>query len=132
MIHTGRVGRVFACLCVPVCVIGLTSAGYGVADTCASSRIHVLNHDEGMLLQRGHGQMAVVGHMLQVAAIPRPDGIANLKDAPSERPHLNGEGGRENAHWYHEQACLSLSCDLHVNLFSFHLFFYFFPKGWQI
>lgn len=91
IIHTKPTVHVLSFLRLPVCVIGLTPAGYSVADTCASSRVHVLNHDEGMLLQCGHGQMTVIRHMLQVAAIAWPDGIANLKDAPSKRAHLNRE-----------------------------------------
>lgn len=81
-------------VCVPLCVVGLTPAGHSVAHTCAGSRVYVLNHDKGMLLQGGYGQVTVVRHMLQEAAIPRPDGVADLKDAPSECSNLNREDGR--------------------------------------
>lgn len=71
-----------------------------------------------MLLQGGYSQVTVVRHMLQEAAIARPDGVADLKDAPSECSNLNGEGGREWAHWYRKHARLKVSGDLRVDLFS--------------
>lgn len=73
---------------VPRCVIGLAPAGHRVADTRAGARVHVLDHDEGMLLQRGHGQVTVIGHVLQEAAVPRPDRVTNLEDPLSVRPDL--------------------------------------------
>lgn len=69
-------------------MIGLAPAGHSVADACAGSRVHVLNHDKGMLLEGGHRQVAVIRYVLQEAAIPRPDGVADLKDAASKRAHL--------------------------------------------
>lgn len=88
-------------LCVPVCVIGLTPAGHRVAHTGTGAWVHILDHDEGMLLQRSHGQVAIIGHVLQVAAVPGPDGVANLEDTPSIRAHLNKKCERERPRWYH-------------------------------
>lgn len=81
----------FALLPVPLRLIGLAPAGHRVADTCASARVHVLDHDEGMLLQRGHGQVTVIGHLLQEAAISRPDRVADLKDPSRVRADLERE-----------------------------------------
>lgn len=81
----------FASLRVPLCAIDLAPAGHRVADTRASARVHVLDHDEGMLLQRGHCQVTVIRHLLQEAAVSRPDGVAHLKDPASERTHLESK-----------------------------------------
>lgn len=76
---------------VPLCAIGLAPAGHRVADACASSRVHVLHHDEGMLLQGGHCQVTVIRHLLQEAAIPRPDRVTHLEDPSSKRAHLQNK-----------------------------------------
>lgn len=81
----------WACVGVPLCAIGLAPAGHRVADTRPSARVHVLDYDEGMLLQRGHCQVTVIRHLLQEAAITRPDRVANLKDPSSIRTHLESE-----------------------------------------
>lgn len=73
---------------VPLRAVGLAPAGHRVADARAGARVHVLHDDEGMLLQRGHGQVAVVRHLLQEAAVPRPDRVADLEDPSSVRAHL--------------------------------------------
>lgn len=79
---------------VPLCAVGLAPAGHRVADAGSGSRVHVLHHDEGMLLQGGHGQVTVIGHLLQEAAVPRPDRVADLKDPSSVRSHLERERPR--------------------------------------
>lgn len=75
-------------LCVPFCAVGLAPAGHRVANTRASARVHVLNYDKGTLLQRGYGQVTVIRHLLQEAAISRPDRVADLKDPSSICSHL--------------------------------------------
>lgn len=87
----------FASLRVPLCAIDLAPAGHRVADTRASARVHVLDHDEGMLLQRGHCQVTVIRHLLQEAAVSRPDGVAHLKDPASERTHLESKKNKKLA-----------------------------------
>lgn len=86
-VRTGRFYVVLV-LCLPLGVVGLPPAGHRVADTCAGSRVHVLHHDEGMLLQRGDGQVTVIGHLLQEVAVTRPDRVADLNDPPGVRSHL--------------------------------------------
>lgn len=81
-------------LCIPLCAIGLAPAGHRVADTRPGARVHVLDHDEGMLLQRGHCQVTVIRHLLQKAAVTRPDGVANLEDPSRIRTHLESETDR--------------------------------------
>lgn len=76
---------------VPLCAIGLAPAGHRVADARASSRVHVLDHDEGMLLQGGHCQVTVIRHLLQEAAVPRPDRVTHLQDPSSKRAHLQSQ-----------------------------------------
>lgn len=93
--------RVFVLPCVPICVIGLTPAGHSVADTGTRAWVYILNHDERMLLQRSHGQVTIIRHMLQEVAIPRPDRVANLEDAPGIRTHLSKKRERQRSHWYH-------------------------------
>lgn len=73
---------------LPLGAVVLTPAGHRVADAGAGARVHVLDHDEGVLLQRGHSQVTVVGHFLQVAAVARPDRVANLKDPTGVRTDL--------------------------------------------
>lgn len=123
----------FALPCVPLCVIGLAPAGHRVADTCASARVHVLDHDEGMLLQRGHGQVPVIRHVLQEAAVSRPDRVAHLKDPSSVRTHLERESEGQRARHYHLHLCLNLSRDLLCmstpSLFPCLIFPYF--TGWM-
>lgn len=85
-----------SCTCVvslrlPLCAVGLAPARHRVADAGSGARVHVLHHDEGMLLQGGHGQVTVIGHLLQEAAVPRPDRVADLKDPSSVRTHLERE-----------------------------------------
>ncbi len=92
-------------LCVPLCVIGLPPAGHRVADTRAGARVHILDHDEGMLLQRGHGKMTVIRHVLQEGAISRPDRVADLKDPSSVRTHLEGEGEGQRTHRHRVHVC---------------------------
>lgn len=70
-------------------LVGLSSAGYSVADACTSHRVHCLHNDKGPLLQRSHCQMPVVRHWLQVSAIPRPHGVSHLQNPHLEGPHLN-------------------------------------------
>ena len=116
------VTSVFALLCVPSCLIGLAPAGHCVADTCASARVHVLHHDEGMLLQRGHSQVAVIGHLLQKAAVSRPNRVANLKDPSGESSDLKREGERQKPQRDPAQVFESHPRpDLHINPFSLSL-----------
>ena len=82
------------CVCAaPLCAVGLAPAGHRVADARAGARVHVLHHDEGMLLQRRHGQVPVVRHLLQEAAVPGPDGVPDLEDPPRVCAHLETRGG---------------------------------------
>lgn len=87
---------------LPLCVVGLPPAGHRVADTRAGSRVHVLHHDEGMFLQRGHSQVTIIRHLVQEAAVAGPDRVAHLKDPSSVRAHLEGKEatlcGFMNAH----------------------------------
>lgn len=69
-------------------LVGLSSAGHGVADARASRRIHRLHDDKGPLLQRGHRQVPVVRHRLQVRAVPRPHGVPHLQDSHLVVAHL--------------------------------------------
>lgn len=95
---------------VPLCVIWLAPAGHRVADTCTGARVYVLHHDKGMLLQSCHGEVTIIGDVLQEAAVPRPDGVAHLDDPSSVRTNLERE---EAAHQYHIYVSLNFSCDLH-------------------
>lgn len=72
-------------------MIGLAPARHRVADACARAGVHVLNNDKGVLLQCGHGQVAVIGHMLQEVAVARPHGVAYLQDASAVCAHLRRE-----------------------------------------
>lgn len=74
-------------------MIGLPPAGHRVADTRARSRVHVLHHDKGMFLQRGHSQVTIIRHLVQEAAVAGPDRVAHLKDPSSVRAHLQGKDG---------------------------------------
>lgn len=69
-------------------LVGLSSAGNGVADARAGRWIHRLHDDEGPLLQRGHRQVPVVRHRLQVRAVPRPHRVAHLQDSHLVVAHL--------------------------------------------
>lgn len=69
-------------------LVGLSSAGYSVADTCTSHGVHCLHDDKGPLLQRGHRQVPVIRHRLQVGAVPRPHGVSHLQDPRLVGPHL--------------------------------------------
>lgn len=87
---------VTSCTCVvslrlPLSAVGLAPARHRVADAGSGARVHVLHHDEGMLLQGGDGQVTVIGHLLQEAAVPRPDRVADLKDPSRVRTHLERE-----------------------------------------
>lgn len=73
---------------LPLGAVVLTPAGHRVADAGAGARVHVLDHDEGVLLQRGHCQVTVVRHFLQVAAVARPDWVTYLKDPTAVRTDL--------------------------------------------
>lgn len=77
-----------------LCFVGLSSAGNSVADTCSSHRVHCLHNDKRPLLQRGHGQMPVVWHRLQVGAITRPHRVPHLQN-----PHLVGPHLKESREW---------------------------------
>lgn len=79
---------------VPLGVVGLPPAGHRVADAGARPRVHVLHDDEGTLLQRGHGQVAVVRHFVQEAAVAGPDRVAHLEDPPGVGAHLE----RQDSH----------------------------------
>ena len=100
------------CVCAaPLCAVGLAPAGHRVADARAGARVHVLHHDEGMLLQRRHGQVPVVGHLLQEAAVPGPDGVPDLEDPPRVCAHLETGGvGGGRAHVHVNHVCLHLFC----------------------
>lgn len=82
--------------CSRLSAVVLPPAGHGVADAGAGSRVHVLHHDEGMLLQRGHRQVPVVRHLLQEAAVARPDRIAHLQDPAGVGAHLEQHGHTRN------------------------------------
>lgn len=75
-------------------LVGLPAAGYGVANTSTRGGVHRLHDDEGPLLQRGHGQVSVIRHRLQVGAEARPHRVSHLQDARLVGPHLGvREGG---------------------------------------
>lgn len=78
-------------------LVGLPSAGYGVAHTSTRGRVHRLHDDEGSLLQGGDGQMPVIRHRLQVGAEPRPHRVSHLQDAHLIGPHLreSKRGGQQ-------------------------------------
>lgn len=89
------------CLCclneefdLRLCFVGLSSTGHSVTDTRPGQRVHRLHNDKGPLLQRGHRQMPVVWHRLQVRAVPRPHGVPHLED-----PHLIGPRLKESRGW---------------------------------
>lgn len=69
-------------------LVGLSSAGYGVADAGARHGVHRLHDDKGPLLQRGHRQVPVVRHRLQVGAVARPHGVPHLQDSHLVGSHL--------------------------------------------
>ena len=71
-------------------LVGLSSAGHGVADACTGHRVDCLHDDEGPLLQCRHRQMPVVRHRLQVGAVAWPHGVSHLQD-----PHLVGPDLKE-------------------------------------
>lgn len=73
-------------------LVGLSSAGYCVADARARHRVHRLHDDKGPLLQRGHGQVPVVRHWLQVGAVARPHGVPHLQDSQVKGSHLQEVG----------------------------------------
>lgn len=75
-------------------LVGLSSAGYSVADTCTSHRVDRLHNDKGPLLQRGHRQMPVIRHRLQVGAVSWPHRVPHLQD-----PHLVGPRLKESRGW---------------------------------
>lgn len=69
-------------------LVGLSSAGDGVANAGPGHGVHRLHDDEGPLLQRGHRQVPVVRHRLQVGAVARPHGVPHLQDPRLIGSHL--------------------------------------------
>lgn len=94
-----------------LCLVGLSSAGYSVADTCTSHGVHCLHDNKGPLLQRGHRQVPVIRHRLQVGAVPRPHGVSHLQDPCLVGPHL--KEWAVNQQWIistPDGYCLTLMC----------------------
>lgn len=69
-------------------LVGLPAARHCVAHTGAGVGVHVLDDDEGPLLQGGHRQVPVVRQGLLEVAIAWPDGVPHLENAPFKAPYL--------------------------------------------
>lgn len=61
--------------------VRLATTGHGVPHTCPCAWIDALHDDKGPLLQCGHGQVTIIRHRLQEAAIARPNWVAHVQNS---------------------------------------------------
>lgn len=68
--------------------VRLATAWHGIPYTRPCAWINALHNDKGPLLQRGHCQVTIIRHRLQVAAITRPNWVAHVQNSCLITPYL--------------------------------------------